>query len=547
MNIVESADPCEGSATPPEKHRPERIRLLLVEDNPGDIVLVQELLHESAEAIAFEFSAASSLAEAGEALQTGAIDIVLLDLTLPDVAGMETIRGMREFCDHTPVVILSGVNDEDLALRAVREGAQDYLNKNCLDPGSLIRTIRYALERHRLQRELESARRAQMHAQKLESLGVLTGGIAHDFNNILGAIMGYAELCQRGSPRGSKHRQYMEKIISGCRRGSELCKQMLAYAGHVEINMSVFELDTVINDLAGFMRVTVDRGVEMRVEPGSDAGAIEADVFQVRQILLNFLTNASEAIGGREGGRVSVRTGRKFLNAGEARRLHGDQARPGDYAWLEVEDNGCGIDPEHLERIFDPFFTTKFEGRGLGLSAVLGIINHHGGALEIESIPDLGSRFRAYFPVTEKAVAEEAPVYWAPESPSGQTDARSKVLIADDEAGMRDWLAAFFEGRGDEVIHARDGEEAIEQMQRHRRQIDVALVDITMPGPSTPRLFKTLFGIDPDLNLIVITGHSREEALQRLDGVAGHEPELLHKPLRLAEIEASLERLGRTG
>lgn len=515
------------------------IRLLLVDDNPGDVLLVQELLRDAVD-LRFDYNTADTLGEALDLLEDKLMDVVLLDLSLPDAVGAETIARMSEHFSTTPVVVLSGMDDQSLALHAVREGAQDYLCKNTLETGLLTRTIRHAMERARLQTELEDARQAQMHTQKLESLGILTGGIAHDFNNILGAVMGYAELCQQMPPPPDKLKQYMENIIRGCKRGSDLCRQMLAYAGHAKVNKSVFSIDEVFDELTGFIRISVDRAVTMNQELDHNIGLIEADVSQVRQVLLNFLTNASEALP-ENGGRITIRTGQCYLRAREVREFYGDRARPGEYVWAEVEDNGCGIERERLDQIFDPFYTTKFEGRGLGLSAVLGIINNHRGAMSIDSAPGKGSRFRVYLPVTSKP--RDADDEGAPHPPKDVDDYAgdaAKILIADDEAGMLDWLNRFFLGEGREVLQAVNGAEAIEHCRRHGSDIELALVDITMPGMSAETVFRELFTINPELRLVIITGHGPLEARRRIGSLDGHSFQILHKPFHLSELEKLL-------
>ncbi|MEO0794040.1 MAG: response regulator [Verrucomicrobiota bacterium] len=517
----------------------ETIHLLLVDDNPGDVFLVQELLRDAAESQNFQYSTASTLAEAMEIIAGGEIEVILLDLTLPDAAGVSTIEKMTEFCGETPVIILSGMQDEQLALHAVREGAQDYLCKNELQPAPLVRTIRHAMERHRLQHELEEVRLSQMHTQKLESLGVLTGGIAHDFNNILGAIMGYAELCQRAELPHESVSRYMENVIKGCRRGSDLCKQMLAYAGQANVDKTLFYIEDIAKDLSNFIRVSVDRSIAMDIQLDNQNRLIEADISQVRQVLLNFLTNASEALP--EGkGRITVRSGEQHLRTGDLKACWGERAKPGNYAWFEVEDNGCGIPEDKIKLVFDPFYTTKFDGRGLGLSAVLGVINNHRGALFIDTEVDQGSRFRAYFPISEKEPepkttnTKRKPTAWGREAPA--------VLIADDEPNMRNWLYAYFDQLGYRVYIAEDGNQAMEIHSAHSEEIQVAMVDITMPGSNSEEVFCDLLERNPDLALIAITGHSPDEAKKRLGVASTQHITVCHKPFDIALLEEALRQ-----
>lgn len=542
MNNTNPLPVAEDPTALTEEH--EVIRVLLVDDNPGDVILVQELLRDAID-LRFDYDTADNLAAALEILRNETIDVVLLDLSLPDAIGAETITRMSDHFSKTAVVVLSGMDDQSLALRAVREGAQDYICKNSLDTSLLTRTIRHALERSRLQAELEDARLAQMHTQKLESLGILTGGIAHDFNNILGAVMGYAELCQQMPPPPDKLHQYMENIIRGCKRGSDLCKQMLAYAGHAKVNKSVFRIDEVLDELTGFIRISIDRSVRLEQELTRDIGLIEADVSQVRQVLLNFLTNASEALP-ETGGRISIRTGQSHLSERDIRDMHGDRAKPGNYVWAEVEDNGCGIFPEQLKQIFDPFYTTKFDGRGLGLSAVLGIINNHRGAMEIHSQAGKGSRFRVYFPITTRERDIDTDIIAQGQLVETMPLQGAKVLVADDEAGMRDWLSRYFESQGQQVIIAENGEQAVEQCGKHVGNIHLALVDITMPGMKAETVFQKLLAINPNMRLVIITGHGPAEARKRIGSSLGQQYDILHKPFQIRELDRLVQQLRKS-
>ena len=250
--------------------------------------------------------------------------------------------------------------------------------------------------------EAEEARlrmeRRFLESQKLESLGLLAGGVAHDFNNLLAAILGNAELASEMAAPDAAVRQPLEQIQNACMRASDLTRQMLAYAGQGKFVVEPLDLGEAVQGISDLMRASIPKLVEMRLDLAQERLMVEGDVAQIQQVILNLMTNAAESIG-PAGGTVTLATGRRALVAQDAVSLRAAEAlRPGPMVMLEVNDDGQGMDASTLDRIFDPFFTTKFQGRGLGLAAIQGIVRGHGGAIEVISVPGKGTTFRAYFP-----------------------------------------------------------------------------------------------------------------------------------------------------
>ncbi len=245
-------------------------------------------------------------------------------------------------------------------------------------------------ERLRMERKLQQT-------QKLESLGVLAGGIAHDFNNILMVVLGNAELALKELDRLSPVRELMTEITDAARQAAELCRQMLAYSGRTFLAREPLDLPALIKDMSSLFNVTISRGVDLKLDLAP--ALLNGDPGQLRQVLLNLVINASEAIGDR-GGVITISTGTVFCGTEELERTAAGAGLPeGEYAFLQVADNGVGMDEETRRRIFEPFFTTKFTGRGLGLAAVLGIVQGHRGAITVKSALEEGTSFRAIFPV----------------------------------------------------------------------------------------------------------------------------------------------------
>jgi signal transduction histidine kinase len=294
-------------------------------------------------------------------------------------------------------------------------------------------------------REVESERlgleRRLLHAQKLESLGILAGGIAHDFNNLLTAMMGHAELGLLKMGPDDPARGNILSIVKTARRAADLSSQMLAYSGKGKFVIESVNLNGLIAEMSRLLSVSVAKGADLRCEFAENVPAVEGDATQIRQVLMNLVTNASEAIVNGNG-EIVVSTG-----AEECRRDYLDAENPafragvdaplaeGTYVYLQVRDSGCGMDPQMLERIFDPFFSTKFTGRGLGMAAVAGIVRGHRGAIKIRSEVNRGTTFRVLFPAGAKG-ADSAPAA-GKKTAEAAGSGRGTVLPADDEEPVR--------------------------------------------------------------------------------------------------------------
>jgi two-component system cell cycle sensor histidine kinase/response regulator CckA len=236
------------------------------------------------------------------------------------------------------------------------------------------------------------------HAQKLESLGVMAGGIAHDFNNLLTSVLGYADLALRELPQASPARELIESAVDGARRAAELTQQMLAYSGHGRFVVAPLDLSAIARDMLRLLEVSISKKCKLVLELDDHLPPIEADAGQVRQVVMNLAINASEAIGDGSG-QITIRTGVTECDHDQLNQFYLDpKIEPGTYVFLDVTDDGCGMSKETIARIFEPFFTTKFTGRGLGLSALLGIVRGHRGAVRIYSEVGRGSTFRVLFP-----------------------------------------------------------------------------------------------------------------------------------------------------
>ena len=386
----------------------------------------------------------------------------------------------------------------------------------------------------RAEEEHRALERQMLHGQKLESLGILAGGIAHDFNNLLVSVLGNAGLALAELSPSSPVRSRLEDIELAAQRAAELTRQMLDYAGRSRSVVQRVNLSDLVVELVTLLRTVVARTADIDVRLADNLPEVEADASQLRQVVMNLVTNAADAIGGASG-RIEITTGR--MSATREYLSHscsGQDVEPGEFVFAEVADTGCGMAEETLARIFDPFFTTKVTGRGLGLASVLGIVRSHRGAIAVESTPSVGTRFRLLLPTAGVASSSRAVPHAAQTPAPGGT-----ILIVDDDDGVRTVSTLSLERAGFRVVTARDGEEGMGLMERWGGEFDAVLLDMTMPrlsGAETCHLIKQL---RPDLPIVLTSGYTEPDTDTRPDirDVAG----FLQKPFTPASLVTMIQ------
>ena len=365
-----------------------------------------------------------------------------------------------------------------------------------------LTVTRDVTERHNLE--------ARVHqAQRLEGLGVLAGGIAHDFNNLLTPILGDTGLSLRELPDDSPVRTRLRRVERTARRAAALTHQMLAYAGKGVVNVAALDLSVLVSDMRQLLESAVARRSTVEVALAEDLPPVQGDLTQLSQVLLNLTTNASEAIG-EDGGKIWIRTGLLEAPIETPQDWPGEPLPQGPTAFVEVEDNGCGMDTVTRNKIFDPFFTTKFAGRGLGLAGALGIVRRHAGAIQIDSAPGAGTRFRLLFP------AMEAPAATTQDPPPSGSDWRGfgAVLVVDDDPGVREVVAATLESAGLRVFTANDGAAGIETYRRHAGEVDLVVLDRTMPPAGGEACLDGIREIHGSARALFISGYAKDSAQQ---------------------------------
>ncbi|HJW73201.1 MAG TPA: PAS domain S-box protein [Geothrix sp.] len=385
-------------------------------------------------------------------------------------------------------------------------------------------------DRHRSEEALR-------HAQKLESLGILAGGIAHDFNNLLTVVLGNLNLAQMSMDERAPAHPFLRKTEAAVLRATELTRQMLAYSGRGAFQVEPRNLNGIVKDVTHLLEVSIPKKVELHFDLAPALPSINADGAQIQQVVMNLVTNASDAIGDQEGA-IHLRTRTVDLEPSQLQMdFSAAPLAPGRFVILEVEDTGMGMSAEVKSRIFDPFFTTKARGRGLGLSAMLGILRGHGGGLQISSEVGKGSTFRLYFPASE-----------APQNPFDAFDEtlqrgrlKGRVLVVDDEALIIETLQSALEVMGLEVLTAADGLEALVRFGEENENLSLVIMDLTMPRMDGREAFENMREMNPRVPIVLSSGYMERDSLQSL---AGSPPDgFIQKPYQMSVLEDMLHRL----
>lgn len=361
-------------------------------------------------------------------------------------------------------------------------------------------------ERKRAEEEQARMQLRVLQAQKMESLGALAGGIAHDFNNLLTAILGAADLTRTELPPGSPAHRYLSDLEQASRRAAELTQQMLAYAGRTRFVGRPVYLNDLLREMMPFLETAVVKKATLKLEPTAELPPTPADSGQLRQVIVNLVTNASDALGER-GGTVILRTSLVRLDEPGRYSPHAaPDLPPGSYVSLEVVDNGCGMTQETLQRIFDPFYSTKFTGRGLGLAAVLGIVRSHRGLIRATSEPGCGSTFQVLLPAAPPTPSTPSP----PAEPTDAWKGRGTVLVIEDEDSVRALVQRLLERQGFTVLTARDGEEGVDLFRHHLAEITLVLTDLTMPRRSGVEALTEIRRLRHDVPALLMSGYNED-------------------------------------
>ena len=370
-------------------------------------------------------------------------------------------------------------------------------------------------------------------SQKMAGLGLLASGIAHDFNNLMTVVLGNAELALLdcgGSDGGA-----LDEIKRTTLRAAELANQMLVYTGKTTVVVDNINLCSVVKEMGALLDVSISKKVSIQYSLADDLPLIRGDISQIRQVAMNLITNASEAIGDHTGV-IAIRIQEVKLRLGELKNVFPpEQVLHGSCVLLEVSDTGSGMSEETLQKIFDPLFTTKVTGRGLGLASLLNAVQRHNGVVEVKSEVGHGTVFRIYFPVEDEVAEETAADV---QELDGGWNGYGIILVADDEGAIRDITTSLLERVGFRVITAADGLETVDLYTDHSEEISVLLMDINMPSLNGLEAALRIRHINPNLPILFMSGYPREQVMDRFEKQP--HTDFIKKPFQSRELAVAI-------
>lgn len=487
------------------------LRVLIVEDSEEDAAL---LLHELKRGGYDTVSErVSTLKEMRSALNRK-WDIILLGCSLMHLDVPTALALLKEKGLSVPLIVVSSRASEELAVAAMKAGAQDYIVKHNLARliPAIGRELRQAEGRREHKRAEEDALRQSeeqlRQSQKMEAIGRLAGGISHDFNNLLTAIIGYSEFLLFRLDQEDPLRKYAEEIKKAGERASSLTRQLLAFSRKQVLQPEVLDLNIIVADLDNMLRRLIGEDIELVTLLEPDLGAVKVDPGQMEQVIMNLAVNARDAMP--YGGKLIIETANVDLDELYARQH--SPIRPGHYVMLAVSDNGCGMDKETLSHIFEPFFTTKEQGKGtgLGLSTVYGIVKQSEGFIWVYSEPGTGTTFKIYLPQVQGAER------WPKTSPLTTRMQRGSetILLVEDEEVVRELVGKLLPVNGFTVLAARNGSEALAICQQHKGPIHLLLTDVVMPQMSGRQLAAHLSKLHPEMKVLYMSGYTDDAIIR---------------------------------
>lgn len=501
------------------------LRILHLEDDPYDAELVQTTLE--AAGIASSTTCVHNRDDFVAALESGDIDLILSDFSLPAFDGLSAVAIARAGWPELPVILVSGSLGEELAIDSLKKGATDYVLKQRLSrlgPAVLraMTEVGTRAERQRLETQL-------IEAQKREVLGQLAGGVAHDFNNILSIIIGYIDLISDGLEAVSPLKQYAEEVRQASDRAVGLTRQLLLFSSQEKVDAVVLDLNEVVLDLDRMLRRLIDENIDLTVVPGHETGRIRADVGYVGQVLMNLVVNARDAMP--NGGKLTIATHNVTLDVSYTQTHAGTV--PGEYVMLSVSDTGTGMSEEVQSRLFEAFFTTKPKGKGtgLGLATCHNIVQQSGGHIGVYSELGKGTTFKIYFPRAEQPLDTVARTLQNAPLPRGT----ETLLVVEDEPSVRHLARRVLEAQGYEVLLAANGQEGLQLARNHEGSpIRLVVTDVIMPLMGGRVMAEWLKTTQPDLKVLFTSGYTDDALAQH--GVMEADIEFLAKPYTPAAL-----------
>jgi len=554
------------------KNSVANISVLVIDDEP----FVRESITSYLEDSGFIMIQAENGQEGIAVFRREKPDVVLIDLRMPGLDGLEVLDILAKESPETPLIVISGAGIMQDAIHALQAGAWDYIMKPIQELAMLEHSVRKGYERSRLlienrkyrehleaeikkrtaelgdrtsalekankrlQEEISEHRRTEAqlrHSQKMEAIGTLAGGIAHDFNNILFPIVGYTQMTMDDVPQGSIALQNLQNILKAARRAGNLVNQILAFCRGEEHDPKPLTIHLIVQEALILLGSTLPANIEIRRNISKTCRPVSADPTQIHQMVMNLCANAYHAMRGT-GGVLEV-----ILDEASPDPDIYPEIPPGSYVRLTVSDTGHGIPKNHITRIFDPYFTTKpvGEGSGLGLSMVHGIVRSHNGHISVHSEAGKGTRFDIWLPMIAEDIAESSEIGYQEEDSLPLPGGDESILLVDNEAQIIDMEKQMLERLGYQVTAADSGSAASEYFRQQPKHFDLVITDMTMPDMTGLKLSAELLSIRPDVPIILCTGFNETltEDMIRAIGIR----ELVMKPLFRNEIAAVIRRV----
>ena len=521
----------------------EALNVLVVSEKETDSQLMESLSPALGRKVCA--SRVGSIEELDRSIADKNWDLVIYDFGLCGLGLVEVSSSLRALAMRPALVVIAKECTDDNIVDCIRVGATDFVRKR--DKERLVRAIKRALKYPgypRPESPGRSTREAgerelgidQFHSQKMEALGVLAGEIAHDFNNLLTCILGYTEICMRGVDVGDPVYDGLNQIFAASLRARDLVSQILMFGRKQPIEKKQVNLTSVITETLDLLRTRIPSDVAVDSFVPNRVPEILGDRSQILQVLLNICTNAIQAMEGR-GGKLTLSVS-AILVDGDSRDAS-QECSGGHYARLTVADTGVGMDEETIRRIFEPFFTTKSvgHGTGLGLSMVRGIVERHGGFVQVESKPGDGSQFHVYLPLVEDTAVAERSI---PTINAGLRGHGQRVLVIDDDEAVAKLAVRILEAYSYKASAITDPHRALEQVREHPDATDLVLTDLIMPELAGPEVVRAIKSIRPELPVLLVSGFasSLTEEAARGEGFSG----LIHKPFRIENFAETVAR-----
>ncbi len=502
-----------------------RDRILLVEDDQLQAIFIQAVLGKE-----YEVVTAYSLCEALETLSYQSFNAVVLDLGLPDSGGADTLDSITAAARATPVVVLTG-SSPDADLNVMRHGAQDFIRKSEFNLQTFRRSLRFAMERKRLEERI-------VHGQKLEAVGELSAGVAHEFNNLLQTIRGYAKMALDDLDVDSNAFSDIKKVVGAADDAARITRQLLSFGRRVALQRERLDLNDLLRDQMDLVRTLIEETVIISTNIAENDAFVRVDPTAMRQVILNLCINARDAMP--DGGELYVASDTVSLDEGDL--------LAGDYVEIVVKDTGCGMTPEVLSHVFEPFFTTKAvgQGTGMGMSMVYGAVRQHGGDVHVSTEVGAGTSFRVLIP---QSTAPDETVEETDDDSELNGGRRETILIVEDNPSVRELCDRVLAGNDYRTLVARDGVEAIQLFEAHRRQIDLLVLDVVMPRMTGRDVYELVSSLEPDIPFVFCTGYPLGGDHVRFANDVKNSV-ILEKPFQretlLREVRKAIDRKGAT-